>query len=434
MKKKLLVIQAAGLGYEFLRYWQATRLENLEFQPCVPVFPALTCTAQAAFRTGADPVSQGMPANGFFLRPESRAHFWDQAAAWVEGPRIWSAFRDAGRRVGLVCWQQSLGESVDLIFSPAPIHRHGGGMIQSCYAWPRELEADLREALGRSFNLFHYWGPVASPRASHWIAEATAEIMTRSRYAPDLLLTYLPALDYDLQRYGPEDRRARGALEHLWRDLRLLLKTAAVMGYEVMIAGDYAITRCGDGVIYPNRRLAETDWMVTRRVGHRDYPDYFRSRAFALVDHEVAWVYLRDPRDADTVRAILAEEPGIGSILGPQELAKRGWTHPRAGDLLLTARPGWWFAYPWWTDPARAPEFDRHVDIHNKPGYDPCELFFGWPPISVSRDTSRIRGTHGGLDGPGREAAWAATWTPGAEPTNWIGLATAVREWMETVR
>jgi predicted AlkP superfamily pyrophosphatase or phosphodiesterase len=337
-----------------------------------------------------------------------------------------------GRRVGLICWQQSLGESADLILSPAPIHRHGGGMIQSCYAWPRELEADLREALGRSFNLFHYWGPLASPRVSHWIAEATAEIMTRSRYAPDLLLTYLPALDYDLQRYGPEDRRARRALEQLRGDLRLLLKTAAVMGYEVLIAGDYAITRCGAGVILPNRRLAESEWMATRRVGRMDYPDYFRSRAFTLVDHEVAWVYLQDPRDADAVRTILAEDPGIGSILGPQELEARGWGHSRAGDLLLTARPGWWFAYPWWTDPARAPEFDRHVDIHNKPGYDPCELFFGWPPLSVSRDTSRIQGTHG-VDGPGREVAWAATWTPATVPENWNGLVSAVREWMEGV-
>jgi hypothetical protein len=34
-----------------------------------------------------------MPANGFYLRPEQRAHYWDQSAAWVEGPRIWSAFR-----------------------------------------------------------------------------------------------------------------------------------------------------------------------------------------------------------------------------------------------------------------------------------------------------------------------------------------------------
>jgi hypothetical protein len=42
-----------------------------------------------------------------------------------------------------------------------------------------------------------------------------------------------------------------------------------------------------------------------------------------------------------------------------------------------------WFAYPYWLDDRMAPDFARTVDIHRKPGYDPCELFFDprrfWP-------------------------------------------------------
>ena len=42
-----------------------------------------------------------------------------------------------------------------------------------------------------------------------------------------------------------------------------------------------------------------------------------------------------------------------------------------------------WFAYPYWLDDRLAPDFARTVDIHRKPGYDPCELFFDpgllWP-------------------------------------------------------
>jgi len=335
--------------------------------------------------------------------------------------------------VGLIGWQQSLGESVDLVYSPAPIHRHGGGILPACYAWPRELDDDLREAVGRPFNLAHYWGPLASPRSSRWLAEAAAAIMTHPRHAPDLLLVYLPALDYGLQRRGPESRSAERALSALWGDLRRLLKTAAVTGYEVMIAGDYAITACGAWVSYPNRALASAGWLETRRVAGMDYVDGYRSRAFALTDHEIAWVYLKDLRDGEAVRALLAEEPGVGELLGATELAARGWSHPRSGDLLVTARPGWWMAYPWWTEPRRAPEFDRHVDIHNKPGYDPRELFWGWPPGTISRDAGRIRGTHG-VVAPGREAAWAATWTPAAAPVDWLGLAGAVEDWMGAMR
>ena len=75
---------------------------------------------------------------------------------------------------------------------------------------------------------------------------------------------------------------------------------------------------------------------------------------------------------------------------------------------MIVAEPGHWIAYPWWSDPLEEPDYAAHVDIHNKPGYDPCELFWGWPPGSVSRNAARVRGTHG-RTGPGREIAWAST-------------------------
>ena len=40
----------------------------------------------------------------------------------------------------MMFWQQSMGEDVDLIVTPAPIHKHSGGMIQACYTQPASLE------------------------------------------------------------------------------------------------------------------------------------------------------------------------------------------------------------------------------------------------------------------------------------------------------
>ena len=50
---------------------------------------------------------------------------------------------------------------------------------------------------------------------------------------------------------------------------------------------------------------------------------------------------------------------------------------------MVLSEPDAWFAYPYWLDDRLAPDFARTVDIHRKPGYDPCELFFDpdlwWP-------------------------------------------------------
>ena len=56
--------------------------------------------------------------------------------------------------------------------------------------------------------------------------------------------------------------------------------------------------------------------------------------------------------------------------------------------------------YSWWQSPREAPDYATHVDIHNKPGFDPCELFWGSPPPRVSLDASKVRGTHGRPDRP----------------------------------
>ena len=61
-----------------------------------------------------------MIANGVFVRPLRRAMFWEQSAALVVGERIWTNFRHRGGRVGMMFWQQSLGEDVDVLLSPAP--------------------------------------------------------------------------------------------------------------------------------------------------------------------------------------------------------------------------------------------------------------------------------------------------------------------------
>ena len=107
-----------------------------------------------------------------------------------------------------------------------------------------------------------------------------------------------------------------------------------------------------------------------------EYLDPWVSRAFAVADHQIAHVYVRDPRDLAATRAALDGLPGIGVLLEGDAKADAGLGHERAGELVALAERDAWFTYHYWLDDARAPDFARNVEIHRKPGYDPAELFF----------------------------------------------------------
>jgi len=421
--EKLLVLDLAALGWDLV---QAHRdlLPDLAYKPLEPTFPGLTCTVQASFRTGSDPAAHGMTANGLYMRALRRPMFWEQSCRLVEGERIWSSWQAAGQRVGLFFWQQSLGEEVDMLLSPRPIHKHGGGMIQDCFSRPDDLYEELSARVGRSFQLMHYWGPLASRKSSAWVTAALEAVMERDD-APELLLGYLPHLDYDLQRFGPVHDRSLRAVQEIGKLLQRLLDHASAHGYEVLLFGDYAIQPARQ-VVYPNRALREASLLPVRTVRGRAYPDFFSPGAFAMVDHEVAHIHVDGPERIARARDVLGSLEGVETVMDRAACAEAGIDHPNAGELVAVASPGCWFAYPWWTEPRAAPDYASHVDIHNKPGFDPCELFFGRLPTSVSQDTSRIGGSHGRA-GTDRQTAWASTFDLAPPAPGAAGLGLAVK-------
>ena len=119
------------------------------------------------------------------------------------------------------------------------------------------------------------------------------------------------------------------------------------------------------------------------------------SEAFAVCDHQVAHVYVRRPALSPRVREALAGLDGVERVLDEEGKRAAGLDHPRAGELVLVAEPGCWFAYPYWLDDALAPDFARTVDIHRKPGYDPAELFLdpalAFPRLRVAWHVLKVR-------------------------------------------
>ena len=362
---KKLTVMAAGLGWNMLERRGKTAMAGLEFAPADSVFPALTCVAQATLRTGLSPAEHGMRANGYWFGDLRKPFFWEQSSALVKGERKWP------RSSGVFFFQQSLGEDVELVVSPAPIHKHGGGMVMSCYTKPTELETLLKRLCGK-FPLWRYWGPLASPKIGRKCI-GYFEAATQAHDVDEAYL-YLPALDYMAQKRGPDSSADLAAFAEFERQLERLAKICERRGATMSVAGDYEITPVEMAPVLPNATLRKAGLFRTRTVGGMSYPDFHQSRAFAMCDHEVAVICGEDASKAvETLMATHEYDIGEEALGGNQ--------------AILVAKKGSWCDYRWWTNPEEAPDFASHVDIHNKPGFDPRELFF------FCKGT--VMGTHG---------------------------------------
>jgi hypothetical protein len=129
--------------------------------------------------------------------------------------------------------------------------------------------------------------------------------------------------------------------------------------------------------------LRQVDKLVVRDGPFGEHLETFASDAFAVCDHQVAHIYVKNSSSIRHLHEFLRQQHGIDRVYAGEERADIGLNHERAGDLVALAEPNAWFAYPFWLDDRRAPDYARTVDIHRKPGYDPCELFFDpkriWP-------------------------------------------------------
>ncbi|MFM9371316.1 alkaline phosphatase family protein [Streptomyces sp. Da 82-17] len=423
----LLVLDVVGLTPRLLAHMPRLKAlaEGGSRAELGTVLPAVTCAAQSTFLTGAPPAEHGIVGNGWYFRELGDVLLWRQHNGLVSGDKLWDAARRAhpGYTVANICWWYAMGADTDFTVTPRPVYYADGRKEPDCYTRPPALHDELTERLG-TFPLFHFWGPGADIVSSQWIVDATRHIIdTRS---PDLALCYLPHLDYDLQRYGPDDPRSHKAATDLDRTLAPLLDDAAREGRTVVALSEYGITKVSRTVDI-NRALRRAGLLEVHTQDGMEYLDPMASRAFAVADHQIAHVYVRRPEDLDAAREALQGLAGIDQLLDDEGKKEYGLDHPRSGELVAVAEPDAWFTYYYWLDDARAPDFAQLVEIHRKPGYDPVELFMDpldpyvkvkaakalarkklgmrYRMAVVPLDPSPIRGSHGRLpddpnDGP----------------------------------
>ena len=385
-----------------------------------PVLPAVTCSVQSSMLTGLDVCDHGIVANGWYNHDMSEIQFWKQSNKLVRGDKVWDSARRIDPKITTLnmFWWYNMYSSADFSVTPRPMYKADGRKIPDCYSSPAYLRDEFQEKLG-TFPLFNFWGPATSIKSTRWIADATMHC--HEKLNTNITLVYLPHLDYGLQKLGPNHPDIPKHVTEVDAVVGELIEYFKSRSVTPIIVSEYGIEPVTKP-IHINRRLREAGAIEVRKEQGLELLDAGASAAFAVSDHQIAHVYIKDPSNLEKYRKLCSNTEGIEAVYDKQQQKSLKIDHPRSGDLVCAAAEGCWFTYYYWLDDAVAPDFARCVDIHRKPGYDPCELFLDPKTVSpklriagklirkklgfrilmdvIPLDASLVKGSHGRTEMP----------------------------------
>lgn len=420
---RLAVLNVVGLSKSLLGEHAPRLSQFAEARGCQshrPAFPALTCSAQSSILTGADAEAHGIVANGWYDRESAEVRFWKQSNHLVKGEKLWETLR---REIpdfscAKLFWWYNMHSSADWSITPRPLYPADGRKVFDVHTQPMGMRDELKRDLGE-FPFPSFWGPAAGIACSQWIAASAKWVEEKNQ--PTLSLVYLPHLDYVLQKDGPDSNKLPHALGEIDEVVGGLIDFYEARGVKVVILSEYGISPVSKPV-HLNRLFRDKGWLSIKNELGRETLDVGGCRALAVADHQVAHVYVNDASIRAEVKALLEQIEGVAEL---RAMHGQG----RAGDFVAVADPDAWFTYYYWQDDVLAPDFARTIDIHRKPGYDPCELFLD-PAIALPKwqiakfllkkklglrglleviplDASLVKGSHGRDEVPvGEQPVW----------------------------
>jgi len=437
--KKTVVLNVVALSGRvlgehtpFLSQWIGKRKQSA----IKPVLPAVTCSSQSVYLTGKWPQENGIVGNGWYFKDECEIKFWRQSNHLVQSPKVWDALKaeDPNFTCANMFWWYNMYSTVDYAVTPRPLYPSDGRKLPDIHSQPMDLRDRLQKELGQ-FPLFSFWGPNANIASSRWIAEASMKV--DEWHDPTLTFIYLPHLDYSLQKYGIDFDHIGKELKEIDSLCERLINYYENQGAEVILLSEYAITSVSQP-IHINRALRKAGYIQVKQELGLETLDAGTSKAFAVSDHQIAHIYINDPAEKETVKALVQGIPGVEMVLDRDEKESYHLNHERAGDLVAVADKESWFTYYYWLDDQKAPDYARTVDIHRKPGYDPVEMFanpdikflkakLGWTLLKkklgfrylmdvIPLDASLVKGSHGRVSES--ELDWPVLVTPGENQGN----------------
>ena len=284
---------------------------------------------------GSLPREHGIVGNGWYFRDLAEVWFWRQSNRLVAGEKIWDAARRRDPALHLrqaLLVVQHVQHAPTSSVTPRPMYPADGRKLPDVYTQPAELRDELQREARASSRSSSFWGPSADIASSRWIADCARHVYDDTR--PTLTLVYLPHLDYDLQRLGPErPARSRDDLARGRRGLRRAdRRTSRRDGARVVVLSEYGITAGRRRGPHQPRAPRGRAARGPRRARPRACSTPARREAFAVADHQVAHVYVRRPERVAGGAARCCEAlAGVERVLDARGQARRGPRPPALG-------------------------------------------------------------------------------------------------------
>jgi predicted AlkP superfamily pyrophosphatase or phosphodiesterase len=430
---RVCVIDIAGASARLIEQTGAGKLWLRSLvtppSPMRSVMPALTATVHASMTTGAGVGTHGVVAGGIFRRQSAGVSLSERSNTLLNKKRFWHARRlPRMLKTALVFWSNPLAGAADYVVG---CHTYVPGR-HNVPDQPAGLYAEIARA-GGEFDLSMLYGPSATWRCCQWISAAARHVWATRK--PDLQWVYMPGVNFECVRHGPESEQAAEAL-------RQVDALAAQLAQDVQADGSAVVVVSNGGYVpvhraaNPNYQLRQAGLLKLAQGEGGTFIDLGASRAFAMVDHQVAHVFCQDESVRSEAAAAVAQDPAVAAVLPREDLVGPGLGRDRAGELMALAAPDAWMSFCWWGAGEDAPEVARRFDPTGKCGYDPCELLPAPPGSSDGGDgiaaidsaPQRVRGSRGLVSVPPADQCFWASSADIPAPADVTGVAQAILE------
>jgi len=305
------------------------------------VFPTLTYPAHTSIATGANPGTHGIVTNETLDPEERNDRGWRWYAQDIRVPTLWDAARARGLRTALVGWPVTVGARAK---SLVPEYWRAGTAEDVKLLKVLATPGLLDKVAARSPGFWEGYTPPGIKDARY--ADIATYLIETER--PHLLMLHIFEVDHWQHRKGPFSPEAKAAIENADAQLARLIAAAKKAGIwqrtALVVVSDHGVapfqTRFRPGVHMAQRGLVTLD----ERGRVTDW------RAAILPGHGIAYVYLKDANDAQTLHEarevfeplVGKEGSGIARIYSPEEIRALGGD--RQAAFALGAQEGYDFS------------------------------------------------------------------------------------------